>query len=217
MSAPGRGDDAWPSLPLEAWKDTSATLHMWMQVVGKIRLVQTPWLNHSWHVARRPEPGHDPAFMEDDPRPRFTRRELLSLAAPAVGAAAVLAASTEARADQPHMEAAVDALKSARGRLDGRHPRQGRPPRQCPAPGQAGDRRSRARHRVRAAALIAGPPLVEETAGGGWDRTFFRWAKFRTRVCLSPRTSSLRTLATMATPMTTRLSARLSVSCFLAR
>jgi hypothetical protein len=40
----------WPSLPLEAWQDTYATLHMWTQIVGKIRLVQTPWLNHSWHV-----------------------------------------------------------------------------------------------------------------------------------------------------------------------
>lgn len=42
--------DAWPSLPLEAWKDTYATLHLWTQIVGKIRLAQTPWTNHSWHV-----------------------------------------------------------------------------------------------------------------------------------------------------------------------
>jgi hypothetical protein len=42
--------DAWPSLPLEDWSDTHATLHMWLQVVGKVRLAQTPWLNHSWHV-----------------------------------------------------------------------------------------------------------------------------------------------------------------------
>jgi hypothetical protein len=42
--------DVWPSLPLEAWQDTYATLHMWTQIVGKIRLAQTPWLNHSWHV-----------------------------------------------------------------------------------------------------------------------------------------------------------------------
>ncbi len=38
----------WPSLPFEEWKDTYQTLHMWTQVVGKIRLVQTPWINHSW-------------------------------------------------------------------------------------------------------------------------------------------------------------------------
>jgi len=42
--------DPWPSLPLEAWQDTYATLHRWTQVVGKIRLAQTPWVNHSWHV-----------------------------------------------------------------------------------------------------------------------------------------------------------------------
>jgi hypothetical protein len=42
---------AWPSLPYEAWRDTAATLHLWMQVVGKIALVQSPWVNHSWHVA----------------------------------------------------------------------------------------------------------------------------------------------------------------------
>jgi hypothetical protein len=41
---------AWPELPLAAWKDTYATLHLWTQIAGKIRLVQTPWLNHSWHV-----------------------------------------------------------------------------------------------------------------------------------------------------------------------
>jgi len=41
---------SWPELPYGAWSDTRATLHLWTQVVGKIRLVQTPWLNHSWHV-----------------------------------------------------------------------------------------------------------------------------------------------------------------------
>jgi|SRR5271157_1137830 len=42
--------EAWPSLPLEAWSDTYATLHLWTQIVGKVRLAQSPWLNHSWHV-----------------------------------------------------------------------------------------------------------------------------------------------------------------------
>jgi len=41
---------AWPELPLSAWKDTYATLHLWTQIVGKIRLAQTLWLNQSWHV-----------------------------------------------------------------------------------------------------------------------------------------------------------------------
>jgi uncharacterized protein DUF5996 len=42
--------EAWPELPLAAWSDTCATLHMWTQVVGKIRLAQCHWVNHSWHV-----------------------------------------------------------------------------------------------------------------------------------------------------------------------
>jgi hypothetical protein len=42
--------ERWPSLPYAAWKDTYATLHMWTQIVGKIRLARTPWINHSWHV-----------------------------------------------------------------------------------------------------------------------------------------------------------------------
>ena len=43
----------WPELPYEAWRDTAATLHLWLQIVGKIALVQRPWVNHSWHVALR--------------------------------------------------------------------------------------------------------------------------------------------------------------------
>ncbi|MGB6016975.1 MAG: DUF5996 family protein [Nodosilinea sp.] len=42
--------DIWPSLPLDAWQDTYTTLHMWTQIIGKIRLTQTPWINHSWHT-----------------------------------------------------------------------------------------------------------------------------------------------------------------------
>src|SRR5258707_896858 len=42
--------DAWPELPFEQWKDTCATLHMWTQIVGKVRLKLSPWTNHSWHV-----------------------------------------------------------------------------------------------------------------------------------------------------------------------
>jgi hypothetical protein len=41
---------SWPELPYAEWKETYATLHLWSQIVGKIRLVQSPWLNHSWHV-----------------------------------------------------------------------------------------------------------------------------------------------------------------------
>ena len=45
-----RDDSHWPDLPYAAWRDTCATLHLWTQVVGKIRLARTPWLNHGWHV-----------------------------------------------------------------------------------------------------------------------------------------------------------------------
>lgn len=40
----------WPLLSLDDWQETCITLHLWTQIVGKIRLVQTPWINHSWHV-----------------------------------------------------------------------------------------------------------------------------------------------------------------------
>ncbi|HVO89896.1 MAG TPA: DUF5996 family protein [Casimicrobiaceae bacterium] len=41
---------AWPALPLAEWRETCETLHLYAQVVGKVRLAATPWLNHSWHV-----------------------------------------------------------------------------------------------------------------------------------------------------------------------
>ena len=43
-------NDVWPALPLAAWEKTAATLHMWTQIVGKIRLACAPWMNHSWSV-----------------------------------------------------------------------------------------------------------------------------------------------------------------------
>src|SRR5665213_470683 len=42
---------AWPELPTADWRETYETLHLWSQIVGKIRYVRSPWLNHSWHVA----------------------------------------------------------------------------------------------------------------------------------------------------------------------
>ena len=41
----------WPALPLAAWKDTYATLHMWTQIVGKVRLALSPNINHWWGTA----------------------------------------------------------------------------------------------------------------------------------------------------------------------
>ncbi|MGO4525289.1 DUF5996 family protein [Microvirga sp. 2MCAF35] len=43
-------DASWPDLPYPAWRDTAATLQLWTQIVGKIRLALTPWLNHGWQV-----------------------------------------------------------------------------------------------------------------------------------------------------------------------
>jgi hypothetical protein len=42
--------ECWPELPLAAWKDTYATLHMWTQIVGKTRLALVPPMNHWWNV-----------------------------------------------------------------------------------------------------------------------------------------------------------------------
>jgi Family of unknown function (DUF5996) len=51
MSNALAGTKSWPELPTAAWRETYATLHLWTQIVGKIRLARAPWLNHSWHVA----------------------------------------------------------------------------------------------------------------------------------------------------------------------
>jgi hypothetical protein len=40
----------WPELDYASWRETLATLQLWTQIVGKVRLALTPWLNHSWHV-----------------------------------------------------------------------------------------------------------------------------------------------------------------------
>jgi Family of unknown function (DUF5996) len=55
MSAPRKRNlpdqpDSWPALPLANWKDTRATLHMWTQIVGKVRMALTPKINHWWNV-----------------------------------------------------------------------------------------------------------------------------------------------------------------------
>ena len=42
-------EEFWPALPLEGWADTCATLHMWTQIVGKIRLGESAPINHGWH------------------------------------------------------------------------------------------------------------------------------------------------------------------------
>ena len=39
----------WPALPWSAWRDTAATLHLWLQIAGKIRMTLTPLINH-WNT-----------------------------------------------------------------------------------------------------------------------------------------------------------------------
>jgi hypothetical protein len=41
---------AWPDLPYAEWRSTAASLHLWTQIVGKVRLMLTPWVNHGWQV-----------------------------------------------------------------------------------------------------------------------------------------------------------------------
>src|SRR5437763_4094479 len=50
MGNSGASSSVWPELNYADWKETCATLHMWTQIVGKIRLKLSPWTNHSWHV-----------------------------------------------------------------------------------------------------------------------------------------------------------------------
>jgi hypothetical protein len=50
MNAMDGADPIWPDLTYSRWSETLATLHLWTQVVGKIRLTLTPWLNHSWQT-----------------------------------------------------------------------------------------------------------------------------------------------------------------------
>src|SRR5690348_9853085 len=47
---PMNANAPWPELPYADWADTCATLHLWTQVAGKVRLACAPWANHWWHV-----------------------------------------------------------------------------------------------------------------------------------------------------------------------
>jgi hypothetical protein len=49
-----RQPEVWPELPQSEWSDTCATLQMWMQIVGKVRLALTPHVNHTWNVTLYP-------------------------------------------------------------------------------------------------------------------------------------------------------------------
>ncbi|MBV9459026.1 MAG: hypothetical protein JO141_16105 [Bradyrhizobium sp.] len=69
MPSPSSSHTQWPELPLAAWRDTCATLQLWTQIAGKIRLALTPWLNHSWHVTLYVTPrGLSTSPIPDGPR-----------------------------------------------------------------------------------------------------------------------------------------------------
>ncbi len=52
MSTPSPDDsETWPTLPYADWKPTLTTLHMWTQIIGKVKLACTPFLNDWWNVA----------------------------------------------------------------------------------------------------------------------------------------------------------------------
>jgi hypothetical protein len=49
-------DTEWPALPLDGWKDTCSTMHLWSQIVGKVALAHAHPLNHCWGIALQPTP-----------------------------------------------------------------------------------------------------------------------------------------------------------------
>lgn len=74
MSEGAEVGERWPELHYEEWKGTLATLHMWLQIVGKLRVAYVPWVNHQWHVtlhvtsrglASRPIPWNGSTFQVD--------------------------------------------------------------------------------------------------------------------------------------------------------
>lgn len=50
-------ENPWPPLAYEKGKDTYATIHMWTQIVGKVKLAVAPWINHSWHITLHVTPN----------------------------------------------------------------------------------------------------------------------------------------------------------------
>ncbi len=54
VNVSGTPADVWPPLPQSDWSDTCATLQLWMQIGGKVRLALTPHINHTWNVTLYP-------------------------------------------------------------------------------------------------------------------------------------------------------------------
>ena len=74
-------DDAvtvWPDLAYDSWRETAATLQLWTQIVGKVRLKLTPWLNHGWQV-RSMSPRADSAPRRSRSAAKSSRSSSISL------------------------------------------------------------------------------------------------------------------------------------------
>jgi hypothetical protein len=54
INPPNTSSEVWPALPQSEWSDTCATLQLWMQIVGKVRMALTPAINHTWNVTLYP-------------------------------------------------------------------------------------------------------------------------------------------------------------------
>lgn len=66
---PARNPEPWPALPYDAWKDTYATLHMWLQMAGKVAVALAPPVNHAWSHAMHVTPrGLTSALLPHDSR-----------------------------------------------------------------------------------------------------------------------------------------------------
>ena len=112
--------EPWPSLPLEAWSETCETLHLWIQIVGKVRLSQSPWVNHAWHVTlyvtargltTSPIPHGDRTFQIDS-RPSDALALAVRSGAPIFAAEDVIAESAiEFEHDVEDTEEVVDRFK----------------------------------------------------------------------------------------------------------
>ena len=69
MTEPSRLPAAWPALPVASWQSTRDTLHLWTQIVGKIRLARTPRMSHWWNDPRYVTArGLSTSMMPDGPR-----------------------------------------------------------------------------------------------------------------------------------------------------
>jgi len=105
-----RSRETWPALPTDRWLDTIETVHLWTQVIGKIRLVQSPWLNHSRSVTLYPSmegltTGLVAHGVDSFERPVVSGRERVMAAAAVRGSAGAACVQLENWCNAPPSEA----------------------------------------------------------------------------------------------------------------